>query len=180
MLGGFRDTKEIKLIDYIKLLIDRIDRHGSEVARAQFIRNLIRSEALANLDVLRILQLKNVRKHPEEMRRAITCFNANASDLMVSLGISPESVLEGDRSAIEQGLVDSPNVGGKRLDSKQDFERQSDLWLFTFADRKIRLLLALAQSGFDVHGLLRLNKRLTNVGYALRILYRRLNVEPAN
>lgn len=162
------------MIEYIKLLIDRIDKHSDEAAKSAFIRNLIRSEVLANLDVLRVLQLKKVREKPEEMRKAITCFRTNSSDLMVSLNFSPRDVLHGDLPAIEQGLVDVPRARGNRLDAKVDFERQSDLWLFTFSDRKIRLLSALVDSDFDVHGLLRLNKRLTNVVWALSILSQRL------
>lgn len=164
------------MIEYVKLLIDRIDRHNDAAEKSLFIKNLIRSEALENLDVLQIVQLEKVKKNPEEARKAIMCFRVNSSELMTSLGVRPEDILRGDLPALDQGLLDVPRgVGGNRLDSLEDFDKQSDLWLFTFSDRKIRLLSALAARGFDLHGLLGLTKRLKNISYALRILRRRLS-----
>lgn len=156
------DHMEMKVIEYIKFLVDRVDRQAAQENKAAYIKTLIRSEALDNLDILRMLENKKLKGNHQEIRKAIKCLRSNASELMISLGVRPEDVMDGDLPPLEQGLLDDPQVDGNRLDSLNDFDRQSDLWLFTFADRKIRQLVALANNDFDL-SLLGLTKRLRKV-----------------
>jgi hypothetical protein len=163
------------MIDYIRVLLERYDKESDKGARRRFLRNVIRSSVKRNLDVIQILSNKNVRESSVDISKAVRCFSTTAQDLLVSLGLSPQDVLDGEVPNVAPGLSGPEKDSTHAKCSAEYFDAQSEVWLFEFAERKLHLLKELAIQDFNLGGLLKLKVRLDTITKALLALNKKLS-----
>lgn len=157
----------IDILPALQFLAERFDKIRNEARQRDFLRNLIASEAMHNLDLIRILRLKGIEERPEEKHKVMQSLRTHASQLIENLGLAPSSVLTGAFSEDVELLNREYSEDPVQLSSLEDFRKQSELWLYYFVYRKLSIMKELSLKGFDLDGLLNVERRVKNLSLAL-------------
>ena len=155
------------MIEGVQFLYNIYKSEESNKKQRRLILAYIFEEMQINSELVSIILKNDIKKLLKYSPSIFQQFETSSYDLIVSLNLDKTKILSSSISNISKDL----NI--KKLKDSQKYQYKSDLELYEFYIKKLRMIAKLSKSGALSFTKINLTKRLKNIAYAVEELSKR-------